>query len=63
MVVARPPHTVSPWQDAAKAGFKTWCLLDASRGIGEDTIAKKKAEMEAAGVSVAPAWREVLPRK
>jgi hypothetical protein len=39
-------------KDAAKAGFNTYCLLDASRGISPDTVASEVAEMRALGVIV-----------
>ena len=37
-------------RDAAKHGFQTYLVLDASRGIADDTVGKMRASCEVAGV-------------
>lgn len=41
-------------RDAAAAGFKTYVIEDATRGIAPETVSKELALMEAAGVRVVP---------
>ena len=39
-------------KDAAACGFRTWCVLDGSRHIAEDSLASEKAAMRAAGCHI-----------
>jgi nicotinamidase/pyrazinamidase len=49
-------------RDAAAAGFETYVVLDATKGIAEDTIRNEMEEMAKAGVTVVPTMADLPER-
>ena len=49
-------------RDAAAAGFKVYVVLDATKGIAEDTIRNEMEEMAKAGVTVVPTMADLPER-
>jgi hypothetical protein len=49
-------------KDAARAGFRAWCVEDACRGIAPDSVAAERAAMAGLGVRLLPAADDVPTR-